>query len=494
VPPFSARGILGRFFGSAISNAAGYAMGGAITPALQPFTQDIANEIWAAHPVAPLTAEQSAQAALYGLLPGYDWQGEATLTGVGAERFNALRELQANVPPSGTLLELLRRGIATPEQVDGGLARTGLLPEWRSRIRQLRTVLPSVSDMVRFAVREVYNPQQRSALDLDSEFPDAFAERAALIGLDNETAREYWAAHWELPSLTQGANMRFRGLISESEFAGLAKALDYAPVWRDKLLEVAKAIPSMSDMVRFAVREVYNPQQRAALDLDGDYPDAFTAQAAKHGLAEQDARDYWAAHWRLPSLEQGFRMLHRGLLTETQMDGLIKAQDYAPIWRPRLAAIAHLVPGRVDLKRMYRFEILTRAQVKAGYIALGYAEPDAEALTRIAEHEADTSATANPWANRARSRLFTVAHNEYQDRSIDEGRAREILTLIGATAQDAGKVLEAWNAELSINRLELTPAQIKKAARNGVYDDATAMAELVERHMSEDDARAFLDS
>jgi len=129
--------------------------------------------------------------------------------------------------------------------------------------------------------------------------------------------------------------MLFRGEISEGQYAGLLKALDYAPTWRGKLLAIARRIPPISDMIRFAVREVYSPDVRARFGQDDDYPEAFTAKAALHGLSEEDAKAYWAAHWELPSTEQGFRMFHRSLIDKPTLELLLRAKDIMPFWRDK---------------------------------------------------------------------------------------------------------------------------------------------------------------
>lgn len=481
-----------RLLGSAISNATGFALGVAVAPTLQPFTQSVANEAWSAFPHKPIAAGSAAEAALRGFVGDGTARGEASQTGFDGGRFDMLKRLAGEAPPLETLLALRRRGVISPGELGTGIQQLGYLDEWRGHLAALGNVLPSVTDMVRFAVREVYDPAKRSALDLDAEFPDAFATDAQRIGLSRETSGQYWAAHWELPSYTQGAQMMFRGEISPGQFDTLLKALDYAPVWRGPLSEIARAIPSLSDMIRFAVREVYNPPQRQALGLDADYPPEFTAQARKHGMVEADARDYWAAHWRLPSAQQGYRMLWRGEITEAQLAGLLKALDYSQVWRDRLQAIAYLVPGRIDLKRMFRFGILTRAQVKAGYQRLGYQPQDAEFLTQIAEHEALTSTTGSPWAQRARSSLFTAAHEDYVDGNADEAASRRILTAIGATVPEQNTVIQLWATEIAETRRDLTQAQVLKLVKADVWTEAQGQAALEDLGMTAADATALL--
>lgn len=535
---FTPGGLLRRFFGSAVSNAAGYSIGGAITPALEPLTQDIANEVWQAHTVKPLSATQAAQGAALGLVTPIDWETEASMTGIDGERFQALTEMQLEAPPTGQLLELLRRGAVDAEEMDAALARNGIAEQWRERVRRLRLVLPSVTDMVRFAVREVYDPASRSALDLDAEFPAAFAADADLIGLDRERAGQYWAAHWELPSYEQGAEMLFRGEITQAQFAQLLKALDYAPTWRGKLEAIARRIPPLSDMIRFAVREVYSPAVRNELGLDDDFPTEFVPEAALHGMDEDRARQYWAAHWRLPSAQQGYRMLWRGLITQAQLSTLLRALDYPPFWRDKLASMAHLVPGRVDLRRMYKADVLTRAEVLAGYIRLGYTPADAETLTAFADAEkqggsvgkeatraelaiefeggfiteaeyraalstlgyspADQTIQVELGGARAvkteRGRVVTAIHKAFVGHKITEPQARAALTGTTMIGEAVDRIMPLWILERDLTQPELTQAQVRAAFRKGLLTLDAAVAELVSRGLSEDDARAYLQS
>lgn len=486
--------LLRRLLGSAISNATGYALGTAISPTLVPFVQFVENEAWEQFQTKPLPLDEAAEAALRGFWSDDAGAAEAAQTGFNRPRFNLSRQLAGSAPPLETLMALRRREVIGDDDVTRGLGQLGYLNEWRGALSQLRNVLPSVTDMVRFGVREVYDPAQRAALDLDAEFPGAFAADAERIGLTRERAGQYWAAHWELPSATQMAAMLFRGELSDSQFSGGLKALDYAPTWRPKLETILRPIPPLSDMIRFAVRDVYTPATVAAFGLDEDFPDVFRQQAALHGMQDPYPQQYWAAHWRLPSALQGYRMLWRDIITPGQLDILLKALDYPPFWRTRMRDLAFLVPGRIDLKRMLRHDILTEAEVLAGYQRLGYAPTDAQRMTDIAVAELSSSTVAQPWANRARSRLFTVTHNEYLDGSIDAARAGQLLTQVGATAAERTVIMAAWNAEADIQRLELTPAQIKKAYKRSIYTLDVALAELQERGMTAEDANTFLAS
>lgn len=487
-------GLLRRFFGSAISNAAGYSVGGAIQPVLEPLTQDLANEAWSQHKVHPLSLAASAEASIRGFWPDGRASTEAGFTGYDAERFGVAKQLQANAPPMETLIALRRRDLIDDGELSEGLAQQALLPQWRPLVAQLRNVLPSVTDLVHMAVREVFNPQLRQALNLDAEFPAAFGDWAAKVGLSEEWARNYWADHWQLPSETEMAQMLFRGELSAQGFSDGLKALDYAPTWRSKLETILRPIPPLSDMIRFAVRDVYTPSTVQTFGLNDDYPAVFSQQAALHGMSDEYARQYWAAHWRLPSALQGYRMLWRGIITQAQLSTLLKALDYPPFWRDRLEQLAHIVPGRIDLKRMLKLDILTADEVEAGYRRLGYDAVDAKRMRDIAEAELATGTVTQKWAERARSGLYSAAHSDYMDGNADQAAAQAMLAELGATSAEQGTILRIWNVERNRTRRDLTQAQILKLGKKGVWTSAQVLDALEDLGMAAADAQALIDA
>lgn len=492
--------IWSRFFGSSASTAAGFGIGAAVSPALRPLTQEVANETWKRHPNRPLSPADAAEATVRGLMSVPDAEDEALASGTNEERFGVVRGLAGQPPGAQQVLELWNRGELTESEVDEALKQSRLRPEWIGPVKALRRVLVPVSDLVRFAVREVFDPEQRAALDLDAEFPEAFAVHAHDLGLSREDAGAFWAAHWQLPSAEQGFELFHRGELSEAQLEGLLKALDYAPTWRGKLRVLAERIPPISDMIRFAVREVYDPAQRASLGLDADYPVAFTAEAELHGMDEERARQYWAAHWRLPSAQQGYQMLWRGEISKAQLDGLLKALDYPQRWRGPLANIARHPLGRIDLRRMYAAGLLDRAGLVAGYGRLGYSAADAEQLADLAV--ALASGGGDSHIAKARVQLWTTTHRSYLAGESDDATAREALAAVEVGAAEIPKVLELWALERDLIRRQLTAAQVKKAWQKAVTNEATgqawtkdeALAELLERGYSHPDATTYLDT
>jgi DNA-binding transcriptional ArsR family regulator len=120
------------------------------------------------------------------------------------------------------------------------------------------------------------------------------------------------------------------------------------------ILDAYRVFPGVDDLIRFAVREVYSPGLREKLSLFEDVPPKFLEEVRKMGLHPDDALSFWAAHWQLPSATEGFEMFQRGVIKYDDLSMLLRALDYAPVWRPRLIAMAYKRIIRVDLRRMYQ--------------------------------------------------------------------------------------------------------------------------------------------
>lgn len=219
------------------------------------------------------------------------------------------------------------------------------------------------------------------------------------------------------PDLTFMIEAYRRGLIDDSLFAYWTLRLGTSQQQLPTLLKtMGQYLPGVQDLVRFAVREVFNVQQRQILHLDDEYdqnPD-FKVWANALGMTEVTivdqagqqytrdiAKDFWAAHWQLPAPGQIFEMLHRlrpgrtphfavgGVIPDPVdvdfMRAAIKANDYSPTWRDRLAAIAYRLPGRVDIRRMLGTGIIDLQETINLYMDLGYTTADATNLAKLAQ-------------------------------------------------------------------------------------------------------------
>ena len=179
-------------------------------------------------------------------------------------------------------------------------------------------------------------------------------------------------------------DLRRRGIIESDEDAVVRiQTLGFSEGDAQGVLELRNIIPNISDLIRMAVREAFDPDAIERFKLDEAYPEELTPWAERQGLSEDWAKAYWRAHWDLPSVGQGFEMLWRTDFTEEDLDLLMRVADINPYFRPFLKEIAHRPYTRVDVRRMYGLHILDRNGVKTAYMDLGYDEEKAENMTEF---------------------------------------------------------------------------------------------------------------
>jgi len=206
-----------------------------------------------------------------------------------------------------------------------------------------------------------------------------------------------------------GYDAKTSSLILESSRSLLA-AYDYITIWRrgeldDGGLEKSLAhlgyseesmehmklaslyYPKPDDLVRFAVREVFTPAVASKYGLNEDLPDEFLEASAKAGLSDSFAKQYWAAHWELPSVYQGFDMFHREIIDAPDLDLLLKTLDVMPYWREKLRKMSYNLVTRVDIRRLYKTRVYSETQVYDAYLHIGYSPEDAKSLTLFTVQE-----------------------------------------------------------------------------------------------------------
>ncbi|GAH63671.1 unnamed protein product, partial [marine sediment metagenome] len=188
-------------------------------------------------------------------------------------------------------------------------------------------------------------------------------------------------------------------------------------------------IPDVSDLIVMAVREAFTPDIVAKYDLHAEFPTQFANHAAKHGLNEEWAKNYWASHWQLPSVQLGYEMMHRlrpgkvdNSFTEEDLKLLLRTQDIAPYWRQFLVDISYSPLTRVDVRRMYRDGVLNLEEVSDSYKDLGYNELNAQRMT-------DWTVRESRAAEKDLTRAAII--KGYKKKTISQDETRQGLSDIG---------------------------------------------------------------
>jgi len=179
----------------------------------------------------------------------------------------------------GYVISAWRRDPAKYAKYFSDLMDQGWSDDRQELLKFVTQVIPQAPDIIRFALREVYTPEIAEKYGQFQDIPtDAYAD-AEKAGLPKDTFDKFWAAHWYLPSSSEGFEMLHRGVITEDELKALLKANDIMPFWRDKLINISWNVPTRVDVRRFwelrtidekRLREIYTSMGYHGQDLE-DY-------------------------------------------------------------------------------------------------------------------------------------------------------------------------------------------------------------------------------
>jgi len=194
---------------------------------------------------------------------------------------------------------------------------------------------------------------------------------------------------------------------------------------RAALKQAAFFIPPVQDLITMAVREVFTPEIAERFGQFEEFPQDFVDHAKKTGVSEEWARNYWAAHWVLPSPQMGFEMLHRRVIDNADLSLLLKSADVMPFWRQKIIDISYSPFTRVDIRRMHKVEVLSEAEVFEAYQDIGYNSDKASKLTDF------TVAINTPEVVDDDAELITLTRasilNFYEDGLLKRDEAAEML-------------------------------------------------------------------
>ena len=270
----------------------------------------------------------------------------------------------------------------------------------------------------------------------------------------------------QIPLADLPARLRQTGLILDQDV--------------QEALELARYLPGPSDIVRFMVRDVADQNIVNRFGLDDEFQAKFQGQVAKfaeaQGIDPQTMRDYWRAHWSIPSPTQLYVMYHRlrGLppgdpnrITEDDIRTALQQQDILPFWVDKLIAISFRPLRLVDIRRGFNAGTLSVDQVRQAYREIGYSDRDVETLTRDLQVQ----------KVQALKRLPITT--QYAAGEINETELRAELAELGyqPAEQDFGVAVGRFKIERA--RRKTCAKSIKRRFLTGGMDKVTAGQALI---------------
>ena len=247
------------------------------------------------------------------------------------------------------------------------------------------------------------------------------------------------------------------------------------PNYFDVYKTLAHPIPPINDLITMAVREAFTPEIASRFGQYEGLPSEYVEAAAKKGLTKEWAERYWAAHWTLPSVQQGFAMLHRGIINQSDLNLLMRALDIMPFWRDRLMQLSYKPLTRVDVRRMHLLGTLDDGGVKKAYQDVGYNERNASLMTDFTVRY-----------NRRSLSGFTPrdALAAYINQFIESGQATSILRDIGVKGSEIPNMMRLAGYKRDWKYKTERIAAIGNLYKKGKYDYATAKSQLFQTGLS----------
>lgn len=318
------------------------------------------------------------------------------------------------------------------------------------------------------------------------------------------------------------------------------------PDERDLLLRNADFFPPPSDLIRFAIRDFWDPNKLGRREMERELADnkelvdVFAASGIRK-IAYVDGRGnrrdfdvplaYWMSSYEEVSPTQVFEMLHRlrpGRTHKFALPGpgnvmvpppsvdisdvrkLLKEKDYNPVWRDRLAAISYRLPTRVDVRRIYRsggygpvagaggFDLRDPSNPRATAPAerelvevnrdAGYAESDAQRLAYWTARDVAESATK---AQNARHKSLLC--RAFQSGAIDRESLLTQLTPLVHDRDERIRFAALCDVERQLKRVETAVKTIRSMFLRVVIDAAGAVALLARAGVKQERIRDYMD-
>ena len=369
------------------------------------------------------------------------------------------------------ILNLYKRGKIDPAYMGDKLNELGWFGGWNVDLIDLAYTVPNAMLTMQGNLH--------AGAKLDDIFDDL-----GHADIHPDYHQKYYDAVLTKPASTDLVAYHLRQENNLSDLAGDLRRIGIHPDYLDIYKTLANRIPPVADIITMAVREAFTPSIAARFGQYEDFPADFAKYAQQQGLSEEWAKRYWAAHWGLPSPQQGFEMLHRGVIDRGDLELLMKAQDIMPFWRGKMVDIAYRPLTRVDVRRMYKEGILDTNGVYKAYQDAGYSDDNAENMTEFTISYVLTQQSK-----------FTTSDivSAYTKRMIDRGEARSLLQILGVRSKDTTYILGTADYKREWALTDAKTGAIRNLYKRGEYTDTIARSELLRLDLPADHVNTLME-
>lgn len=383
-----------------------------------------------------------------------------------------LHELIEINPDLNTIFQLERRQIITAEDAEALITRLGFGKELIPNVHQLQYVIPDMNSVFSMTNRGLITPDGAhtilQGLGFEADAIDPMLQLRHQL-LDPDAIKQLY---WRKFLSPQDASSRMQQLGFKSEDMPLIEKL-----W-NPVDPYTGNVPPFPDIIRMAVRDVFNPDAVARYGLDVNYPEVVSRYADMTGFGDYWSRAYWRAHWQLPSFQSARNMMFLSDKFDTQdLATLLLYADFPPALIPAMMDAAYNPLTRVDVRRMHKVGTVSDAGLFKAYSRLGFNPENAKAM-------ADFTIAYN--ADEDKTYTATRVLNAYRDYLIDRGTASGYLAQLGYEASESQTKLSGIDVDMALAEESDAIATIKRRFLTYTLTETETLGELGQRGYSDD--------
>jgi hypothetical protein len=269
---------------------------------------------------------------------------------------------------------------------------------------------------------------------------EGYQNSMAQLGVHDKLIPLYIELARRIPNNGEIITGLWRGKVTEADFIALLKRQGYDDQAIALYKELSVNLPPLSDLIHMLVRDAFNDSASSQYGYDEDFPQEITEFFQKQGYNPDWAKRYWRSHWQLPSPSQGYEMLHRGLIEQSDLETLLRISDYPKFWRDKLRDISFNVLTRVDVRRLLQAGLIDEGKALQSYKEMGYNEENARLLTDFALH-----GISQDEKDLTKSDVL----NLYEEGLIDRSETESNLVKMGYDSSEADNILKLSDVNIA---------------------------------------------
>jgi len=355
-------------------------------------------------------------------------------------------------PTFDQCMTMYRRGILAESDFQLYMRRNSFGDFQINQLKQLKDVIPPISDLIRFAVREAYGDH-----DPEKQYP-TMVDIASKMGLNKEAAEWYWYSHWErIPISYMFANY-YRGLWNKTKLERMLKIVDVHPDDRQDIMNVAYQPPTVRelgygfDVGVYTLEDISKYRAMSGLSPDdaaksAEAMVAYRTEAERNSVRTELMYAYGRGNITRDELENKLAVI------PTRIEAIELWLDRAELYKDRITKEPTMLEQKIvsssEAISIFKLGLRDEAWAKARLVDLGWVQERIDVVIEKAKKEI-ADATKPPEEVAPRALTITQLTSMYRLQMIDKGTFEAELVIMGYSPDTAALLVEVYTQEVPV--------------------------------------------